>query len=56
MSHPSKVKGWRGEVNALDALIKLGFTGLARTGSVNYKEAAPDLVQWGRRNVGNQHD
>lgn len=54
VSHASKVKGYRGEVNALVALTKLGFSGLSRTGSVNYTESAPDLVQWGRKNAGNQ--
>ena len=51
MSHPSRKKGYAGEVKALETLVQLGFTKLARTGSVNYKDSAPDLVYWGAKGI-----
>lgn len=47
MSHPSKTKGYRGEVEALQAVVDLGFTKAERTGSLAYTKAAADLVQPG---------
>lgn len=48
MSNPKRSKAWGYEVEvaALEALREV-FVGLRRTGSVNYKHAAPDLVQDG---------
>jgi hypothetical protein len=51
VSHPSKKKGWVGEDNARAELRILGMTGIERTGSLNYQDAAPDLVQEGFRDA-----
>jgi hypothetical protein len=47
VSHPSKRKGYRGEIRARDELRRVGLHELKLTGSVNYKDSAPDLVQLG---------
>jgi hypothetical protein len=46
-----KEKGYRTEIKALRELQELGFERMTRTGSVNYKADAPDLVQEGKSGV-----
>lgn len=44
---PPKAKGYRGEIKARDELRALGLHKIERTGSLNYKDSAPDLTQGG---------